>query len=361
MRDLPYGQQTIDQSDIDEVVAVLRGDWLTQGPTIARFEEAFAEHLGARHAVAFSSGTAALHGATHAAGLGPPDRVATSPLTFIASANSVRYVGATPVLVDIDESWNLNPAELPPDLQGIVAVHYAGLPMDLKQLPYRPPVVIEDAAHALGARSPDGFVGGDGRSDLACFSFHPVKSMTTGEGGMVTTDDDRLAARLRVFRTHGIEKSGEDTWEYNVREVGFNYRMTDIQAALGISQLRRLDEFVERRNLLAERYRHLLAGTSFRLPPEPAAGFVHSYHLFPVLTANRKTVYDELRKERIFSQVHYIPVHHHQAYADVERSGSNLPVCDRVYSEILSLPLFPGMTLADQDRVVAALRRICGQ
>ncbi len=359
--DLPYGRQSIDASDIDAVVEVLRGDWLTQGPAVPRFEEAVAEYVGATHAVAFSSGTAALHGATFAAGLGPGDRVATSPLTFMASANCARYVGATPELVDIDRAtWNLDPDRIVENPDAIVAVHYAGLPADLAAIRAQSPrsVIIEDAAHALGATTPDGMVGGSTQSDLCCFSFHPVKPITTAEGGMVTTNDAALAEHLRAFRSHGIRRrEGEEGWVYEISDVGFNYRLTDLQAALGLSQLRRVEEFIERRNALADRYRTLLSDLPVTLPPAAGPGVRHGYHLFPVHVADRPRVYRALHDDGIRVQVHYVPVHHHPVSRDITLPPDGLPACDEVYAGLLSLPLHPGMTEPDQDRVVASLQR----
>jgi perosamine synthetase len=357
---ISYGRQTVDEADIDSVVRVLRGDWLTQGPTIESFEQAVADYVGARHAVAFSNGTAALHGAAAAGGLGPGDIVVSSPLTFMASLNCARFVGATPALVDIDRTtWNLDLELLTDDADAIVAVHYAGLPVDLSAMRRRPRVVIEDAAHALGASTPDGRVGNCARSDMCCFSFHPVKPITTAEGGMVTTNDDELADRLRRFRNHGIVRRPDlGGWYYEISEVGYNYRLTDVQAALGLSQMSKLDAFIERRNDLADRYRQLLADSPCVLPPEASAGFVHGYHLFPILVADRRRVFDRLREEGVGVQVHYVPVHHHPVSRDIGLSPGDLPVCDDVYEQLISLPIHPSLSDQDQDFVVDCLRRI---
>ena len=272
---IPYGRQSIDDDDIAAVVRVLKGDWLTQGPHVAEFEEALAARVGARHAVAFSSGTLALNGAAAAAGLGPGDVVATTALSFVASANCARGVGASVTFVDIDPgTLNLDPSAVPADVDGLVAVHYAGLPVDLARLAVRPRVVIEDACHALGASTPDGPVGNCARSDLCVFSFHPVKAITTGEGGAVTTNDDGLADALRRFRNHGIVRTPEDGgWAYVADGPGTNARLTDLQAALGTSQLGKLDRFVDRRRALADRYRARLGalGLPLQLPPDRAA------------------------------------------------------------------------------------------
>ncbi|MCD9622767.1 UDP-4-amino-4,6-dideoxy-N-acetyl-beta-L-altrosamine transaminase [Rhabdothermincola salaria] len=356
---IPYGRQSIDEDDIAAVVDVLRGDWLTQGPAIERFEGAVAEHTGARHAVAFSSGTAALHGAAWAAGLGPGDTVVTSPLTFMASANCARYVGARPALVDIDPStWNLDLARVPAGTDAVVAVHYAGLPVDLANPGWseRPRVVIEDAAHALGAMNPDGPVGNCAHSDMCCFSFHPVKPVTSGEGGMVTTNDDDLAERLRSFRSHCmVRQPDRGAWVYEISDVGYNYRMTDLQAALGASQMTKLDLFIARRNEIADRYREMLADLPVGLPPAAPEGFRHGYHLFPITVADRRRVFGELRAADIGVQVHYVPIHHHPLSSDTGIQPGDLPSCDALYERLISLPCFPGLTAAHQEAVVRAL------
>ncbi len=360
---IPYGHQFVDEDDVAAVVDVLRGDWLTQGPTIERFEAAVAEYVEAEFAVAFSSGTAALHGATAAAHLGPGDVVVTSPLTFMASANCARYVGATPGLIDIDlATWNMDLARLSGDETAVVAVHYAGLPVDLSTIAIRPRVVIEDAAHAFGARTPHGPVGNCARSEMCCFSFHPVKPITTGEGGIVTTNDADLAGALRRFRTHGVvprpERGG---WCYEIAELGFNYRMTDVHAALGLSQLKKVDGFIARRNELAERYRDLLRHLPLGLPPEAPDGTVHGYHLFPILVPERRRIYDGLRAAGIGVQVHYVPVHHHPISADIGLKPGELPHCDGLYERLLSLPIYPSLTESQQDTVVEELSRLLRQ
>jgi UDP-4-amino-4,6-dideoxy-N-acetyl-beta-L-altrosamine transaminase len=354
---IPYGRQTIGEDDIEAVAEVLRGDWLTQGPTVDAFEAAVAERVEARHAVAFANGTAGLHGAAFAAGLGPGDLVVTSPLSFMASANCARYVGASVGLVDIEpDTWNLDLGRLPADADAVVAVHYAGLPVDLTRLGRRPRVVIEDAAQALGAATPDGPVGNCVHSDLCMFSLHPVKPITTGEGGIVTTNDDELAERLRRFRSHGIVRQPEKGgWYYEISELGYNYRLTDLQAALGLSQLPKLDGFIARRNELADRYRVLLADLPVGLPPAAPEGAVHGYHLFPVRVADRARVFEAMRARGIGVQVHFVPIHHHPISADIGLKPGDLPVCDAVYDELITLPLFPTLTDADQDRVVRSL------
>lgn len=355
---IPYGRQHVDDADIAAVVDVLRSDWLTTGPAIDRFEAAVAEYVGARHAVAFSSATAALHGACAVAGLGPGDVVTTSPLTFIASANCARYVGAQPALIDIDpRTLNIDIDKVDDTSDALIPVHYAGLPVDLGSLQSRPCVIIEDASHALGAHTLHGRVGNCAHSDMCVFSFHPVKPITTGEGGMVTTNDDELAERLRRFRSHGIVRSTKpDSWEYDAQGLGFNYRMTDIQAALGLHQLSQLDAFIERRNDLADRYRELLAGLPITLPPAAPAGTRHGYHLFAIQVLDRERVFTALRQAGIGVQVHYVPVHHHSISSDITCPAEGFPHADRVYAGLISLPLYVGLAEDEQDQVVAALK-----
>lgn len=352
-----YGKQSITVDDIEAVVKTLSGDWLTQGPTIERFEREVADYVGAEHAVAFANGTAALHGAAAASGLGPSDLVATTPLTFMASVNALRYVNVSPLLIDISpETLNLDVANVPIDIDGLMAVHFAGLPVDLDSLQSRPRVVIEDAAHALGASTPSGRVGNCAHSEMTCFSFHPVKPITTGEGGIVTTNNNELAEYLRRFRSHGIvRKPDQGAWYYEISDVGFNYRLTDIQAALGLSQLKKLESFIDRRNELADRYRELLSGLPIQLPPIAPKGFVHGYHLFVIRVRNRRTVFERLIERGIGVQVHYVPVHHHPISADIQIISSGLENCDAYYERALSLPIYPDLTGEDQQFVAETL------
>lgn len=356
---IPYGRQTVDASDIAAVVRVLEGDWLTQGPHVEEFEQALAAYTGARHAVAFASGTAALHAAVLAAELGPGSRVVTSPLSFVASANCARYAGAEVRFADIDsDTLNLDPRRVP-ECDGIVAVHYAGLPTDLRNLAHRPRVVIEDAAHALGSETPDGRVGNCARSDMCVFSFHPVKTITTAEGGAVTASSPELADRLRRIRHHGIGSRPErGGWYYEIESLGFNYRMSDIHAALGTSQLRRAEEFVARRNHLAGRYREALAGLSLRLPPPAPTGWRHAYHLFAVRVPGRRRVFDALRAAGIGVQVHYIPIYRHRLYVGRASDPALFPGTEAAYEDLLSLPLYPRLTEREQDFVVETLASV---
>jgi perosamine synthetase len=367
---LPYGRQTIDESDVAAVVEVLQGDWLTQGPTIDMFERALAERVGALEAVVFNSGTAALHAACAVAGIGAGDEVLTSAFSFAASANCARYVGAMPGFVDIEASTLASQAEAFVAQAGertraVVPVHYAGRPVDLEPLASlreRGVVVIEDAAHAIGAVGPHGPVGNCATSDMACFSFHPVKTITTGEGGAVTTNDAGLAERLRVFRTHGIvrDPSGrEGGWYYEMQELGMNFRITDLQCALGLSQLARLDPFLDRRKEIAELYRELFAGTGIELPAGVPDGQRHGYHLVVALLpdgSDRRRVYDLMRAAGIGVQVHYIPIYWHPYYRRLGFERGLCPETERAYARCLSLPVFPTLADADVERVVQELR-----
>jgi dTDP-4-amino-4,6-dideoxygalactose transaminase len=319
-----------------------------------------ADYTGAAFAVAYNSATSGLHGACFAAGLGAGDTVHTSPLTFMASANCARYVGARPALIDIDlDTWNIDTASVDSSIDALVAVHYAGLPVDLAALSHRPRVVIEDAAHALGAFTPDGPVGNCAHSDMTVFSFHPVKPITTAEGGMVTTNDPQLVERLRRFRSHGIDRTPHaDAWFYDAVEVGYNYRLTDVQAALGSSQMTRIDAFIEKRNAIADRYRSLLADLPITLPPAAPVGSRHGHHLFPVLVPHRSVVFRRLREAGIGVQVHYVPVHHHSVSADIAIPAGGFPNSDQVYAGLISLPMFPDLTDAEQDTVVSTLAAI---
>jgi perosamine synthetase len=373
---LPYGRQEIDDADVAAVAAALRGDFITQGPTVGRFEEAFAEYVGARHAVAFSSGTAALHGAAFAVGVGPGDVAVTSPITFAASMNCAVYLGATPRFADVDPAtWNLDVRadDVLADARLIVPVSFAGLPVAIEPLRRAAPgaAIVEDAAHALGAIRDGRRVGGPGGADVTCFSLHPVKTMTTGEGGVATTEDDALAQRLRAFRTHGIVRGDATTpgehdggWWYEMQALGFNYRITDVQCALGLSQLPRVERWVERRNALARMYRERLDGDErIALPPAAPDGSRHGHHLFVVGIrageAERRRVFDGLRAAGIGVQVHYIPVTRQPFYVDTYKiDPAAFPHAEAYYQSAITLPLFPAMDEGDVDRVVTALRRL---
>jgi len=372
---LPYAHQSMTDEDVAAVSAALRSDWLTTGPRVPAFEEALAAFTGARHAIAFSSGTAALHGATVAAGLGPGDEAVTTPLTFVATANAVLYAGAEPRFADVDAGTLLiRPdtvdAAVTPRTRAILPVDYAGQPADYPALraiadaaPGGPVTIIADASHSLGATF-------DGRpvgtlADLTVLSLHPAKILTTGEGGAVLTDRDDLAARLRRFRNHGIatELAARRDWTYDMVELGYNYRLTDIGAALGTSQLARIDEFLARRRSLAAHYLSRLRGHELLDPPavdaraDPAWHFAFAQLRLDRLRVDRGAVYRALRAENIGVNVHYIPVHRHSYYRE-RFPGVSMPVAEAAYERLLTLPLFAGMTTADVDDVVAALDKV---
>jgi perosamine synthetase len=374
---LPYGRQHIGEEDVQAVADALRSPLITQGPLVEQFEQALADYLGVPQVVVFANGTAALHGAAFAAGIGEGDELITSPLTFAASANCALYQGGRPRFIDIDPAtWNLDAAAAAEAAgertKAVVPVSFTGLPADLEPLQAlreRGIVVIEDAAHALGGVRGGVRVGGDRRADMAIFSFHPVKSMTTGEGGAVTTFDEELARRLRLFRTHGITKDAnhpsptEGDWYYEMQALGFNYRITDIQCALGLSQLKHVDAWVARRNEIAALYRSQLAREArIELPPAAPDGSLHGHHLFVVRVADgaekRLHVFQALRAAAIGVQVHYIPVYRLPYYRDtLGYPQDECPNAERYYAGAVSLPMFPAMTDGDVERVVRELRR----
>jgi perosamine synthetase len=376
---IPYGRQSLDDDDIASVEAVLRGDWLTQGPTVEAFEEAVAARVGAPHAVAFSSGTAALHGAAFAAGIGPGDELVTSAMTFAGSANCGAYVGATPRLADIDPDTLNVSGETIEAVTGeaarvIVPVHFTGMPAPVAEIRAAvgdDMVIVEDAAQALGASTADEVVGSCLHSDMVVFSFHPVKTVTSAEGGIVTTRDPELRDRMRTFRTHGmvrerdrLRRPDEGGWYHEQQVLGFNYRLSDVHSALGLSQLSKVDRFVEARNAVAARYREWLADVdAVELAPEPPAGTTHARHLYVIRMRDgeqaRRSLYDGLRERDIFCQVHYLPVHMHPYYADTYGyAEGDFPVAEAYYAGCLSLPCFPDLTVDDQRRVVDAIREL---
>ena len=374
---LPYGRQSIDEADVEAVVEVLKSDWLTTGPKIGEFEERFAERVGSRHAVSFSSGTAALHGTAFAAGLGAGDEAVTTPLTFCATANCILYQGATPVFADVSsDTLNLDPekvsAKLTPRTKAILAVDYAGHPAaldELGELSHRHgALLIEDASHALGAEHHGKRVGCI--ADMTVFSFHPVKHLTTGEGGMVTTNNARTAETLRRFRNHGISSEARQRqeagkWFYEMVLLGFNYRLTDIACALGLSQLAKLDANLTRRREIAARYE-----TAFRDLPAVIVPAVRdevnpAWHLYPIrlklemLAVRRGEIFRALRAENIGVNVHYVPVHLHPYYR--ERFGhkeGEYPVAEAAYERLISLPMFHSMTDTDVMDVCRALCKV---
>jgi perosamine synthetase len=374
---LPYGRQSIDEADIQAVVEVLRSDWLTTGPKVAEFEEALATRVGAAYAVSFSSGTAALHAAAFAAGLTVGDEAITTPLTFAATANCILYQGATPVFADVcNDTLNLDPeqiaAKISSKTRAILPVDYAGHPADLAPIleiaRRRGLIVIEDACHALGAeyeRKREGSI-----ADMTVFSFHPVKHITTGEGGMVTTDNPRFAETLRRFRNHGISSESRQRqtagqWQYEMVLLGFNYRLPDFACALGIQQLKKLDTNLARRREIAARYTAAFSEMSGVIPPPTRSGVNPAWHLYPIrldlakLTADRAQIFRALRAENIGVNVHYIPVHLHPYYRDrFGYKGGEYPVAEQAYEQLISLPMFHAMNQQDVEDVIQAVAKV---
>lgn len=374
---LPYGRQWLDEADIAAVVEVLRSPWLTTGPKVAEFEGAIADFVGARAAVAVSSGTAALHTALYAAGVQAGDEVIVPAMTFVATANAVIFQGGTPIFADVDpQTLLIDPfdaeAKITPRTKAIVAVDYAGQPCDYDALrtiaDHHGLVLIADACHALGAAYKGRQVGT--LADLTVFSFHPVKHITTGEGGMVVTDDSVAAATMRRFRNHGIasdhhQRAAHDTWYYEMIELGYNYRITDFQCALGLSQLRRLPHWIARRRAIAHRYDHALATLSLFDPLAVRPEVDHAYHLYVVrlalegCRASRDHIFRALRAQGIGVNVHYLPPHLHPYYQRrFGHQAGTCPVAEDAYRRLLSIPLFPSMGDQDVDTVLRAMHAV---
>jgi len=369
---LPYGRQSISESDIAAVTDVLRSDWLTTGPKVGEFEEVFAAFVGARFAVGFNSGTSALHGAAFAAGLGLGDEAITTPMTFCATSNCVLYQGARPVFADISvDTLNLDPeqvqAKITSHTKAILPVDYAGHPADLDAMleiaERHRLTVIEDASHALGAELRGRRVGQI--SHMTTFSLHPVKHLTTGEGGVVTTDRADLAETLRRFRNHGISSDARSRqsagqWQYEMVLLGMNYRLPDINCALGLSQIPRLPENLARRRAIAASYADQLAGVEGLTLPTVRDGVNPAWHLYPVrVGAQRAEVFRALRAENIGVNVHYIPVHLHPYYRErFGFVGGENPVAEAAYEGLISLPMFHAMTDSDVEDVVHAVRKV---
>ncbi|UOE55169.1 UDP-4-amino-4,6-dideoxy-N-acetyl-beta-L-altrosamine transaminase [Cytobacillus oceanisediminis] len=369
---LPYGKQWIDEEDIEAVVKVLKGDYLTTGPAIQAFEQKVAEYVGAKFAVAFSNGTAALHGACFAAGIGNGDEVITTPMTFAASANCVLYQGGTVVFADIDpKTYNIDPNEIANKItkntKAIIPVDFTGQPVELDKIhelaKKHDLVVIEDAAHAIGAEYKGKKVGS--LSDMTMFSFHPVKHVTSGEGGMIVTNNKKYYEKLLQFRSHGITRDTElmqenhGPWYYEMQFLGYNYRMTDFQAALGCSQMDKIDMFVEKRKEIVAKYNQ-----AFQEIPEVITPFQNesgdsSWHLYIIrlnlddLSVGRKDIFEALQKQNVGVNVHYIPVHLLPFYQGLGYSKGSLPNAEKLYEEIISLPLFPAMTDQDVEDVIS--------
>jgi len=380
---IPYGRQDITTSDIDAVIEVLKSDFLTQGPAVPRFEMAVASHVGARHAVAVNSATSALHIACLALGLGKEDILWTSSITFVASANCGLYCGAQVDFVDIDpNTYNLSLTALHSKLviarelgqlpKILVVVHFSGQVADMQgiallsqEFGFR---IIEDASHAIGAKYKNEFVGNCRYSDITVFSFHPVKIITTGEGGMAVTNSDDLARAMMLLRTHGINRdpaamleSTHGPWYYEQVELGFNYRMTDIQAALGISQLGRLDDYVTRRHELAIRYGSLFSGFPITLPWQHPDSY-SALHLYVIrlqiekIDKSHLQVFNAMRDLGVGVQLHYIPVHLQPVYQRMGFCKGDFPNAEAYYMDAISLPMFSSLTDSDQDCVVNALK-----
>ncbi len=380
---IPYGRQDINEADINAVINVLRSDFLTQGPVVPLFESAVAEYCGAQHAVAVNSATSALHIACLALGVGQGDVVWTSPITFVASANCALYCGATVDFVDIDPlTYNLSAERLAEKLtlaekmgklpKVVIPVHLCGQPCDMariyalgKKYGFK---IIEDASHAVGGKYKDEPIGNGRYSDITVFSFHPVKIITSGEGGMAVTNDAHLAKHMRLRRSHGISSTKEDMharpvqeiWNYQQIDLGFNYRMTDLQAALGLSQLQRINAFVSQRHEIAKRYNNLLVDLPMDIPWQHPSSY-SGYHLYVIrlkLSKIKKTlrqVYDSLYSAKIGVNLHYIPVYRQPYYERMGFKAGYCPEAEEYYKEIVSIPIYPGLTQEQQDLVVQAL------
>lgn len=384
---IPYGRQDISEADIQSVVEVLRSDWLTQGPAVPRFEQAVAQYCGAEHAVAANSATSALHIACLALGLGPGDWLWTSPNTFVASANCALYCGAQVDFVDIDaHTYNMSAALLEEKLVAaekagklpkvVIPVHFAGQPCEMKRIRALGDrygfKIIEDASHAIGGKYLGAPIGNCRYSDITIFSFHPVKIITTGEGGMAMTNNEMLAERMQLLRSHGITReldamthAPDGPWYYQQIELGYNYRMTDMQAALGASQLTRLDAFVEARHAIAERYGRLLNGLPITLPWQHEDGY-SGMHLYVIRLKQEETgrshraVFEALRASGIGVNLHYIPVYRQPYYERMGFAAGYCPEAERYYAEAISLPMFAALAEAQQEEVARQLRKSVG-
>ena len=396
---IPYGRQSIDDADIEAVVKVLKSDYLTTGPAVAAFEKKVADYVGAKYAVAVSNGTAALHVACLAAGIGEGDEVITTPITFAASANCVLYCGGTPVFADIDpDTYNISPEELEskitPQTKAIIPVHYTGQPCDMDAIleiaRKHDLLVIEDGAHALGASYKGKKIGSI--ADMTCVSFHPVKPVTTGEGGMIVTDNEELYRRLVLYRSHGITRDKDmmqqyeeqlqqssdpalqeaadmlrgdvidpGGWYYQQLELGYNYRITDISCALGASQMDKLDHFLERRRQIAKKYDEAFADIPQIKTPWQQEGCQSGWHLYMIQTMerSRREVFDGLRQAGIGVNVHYIPVYRHPYYQRNGYAGVHCLNAEAFYERAISLPIFPGLTGQQQDYVIEHVIKEC--
>ncbi len=374
---LPYGHQYIDEEDIKAVEEVLKSDWITQGPKVIEFEERIAETVNAKYAVAFNSGTSALHAACFAAGINKGDEVITSPITFVASANCILYMGGIPIFADIKlDTYNIDPAEIEKKIsentKAIIPVDFAGHPADLDEIftiaKKHNLIVIEDAAHALGVIYKGNKIGN--LSDMTIFSFHPVKHITTGEGGMVVTNNKEFYEKLKLFVTHGITKDKdkllnyEGPWYYEMQELGYNYRITDFQCAHGISQLNKLDKFIKRRREIVEKYNDKLRNIEEIILPIEKPDIKSSWHIFPIrlqldkLKESRREIFEALIAENIGVNVHYIPVYYHPYYQKLGYKKGLCPNAEKYYEAAITLPIFPAMSNEDLEDVVNAVKKV---
>lgn len=361
-RKIPYGRQTVGFREGAAAFRSTFGTLITQGPHVLALEDKMCELTNAKHAIAVSSGTAALHIAALAAEVASSEETVVPGLTFAATASSVILAGGRPSLSDISPtSWNIDMTQVQPGVESIVSVDFAGLPSGItERTSHQNARVIQDCAHSLGGSTPSGPVGGASSTLMSCFSLHPVKVITSGEGGVVTTNDDQIADTLRLLRTHGINRDkARFGWEYDISSLGLNYRLTDIQAAVAVVQLGRIQKFIDARNEIAERYRKLLAESPVELPPAAPQGYLHAYHLFPILLGSeqqRNYVYENLHNQGILVQVHYKPLHNLSVFQGLPKHSANLSKTENIGSRIVSLPIFPRLSKWDQNRIVRALQ-----
>jgi UDP-4-amino-4,6-dideoxy-N-acetyl-beta-L-altrosamine transaminase len=381
MKSIPYGHQWVDEADIKEVEKVLESDWLTQGPQVSKFEKALSVFTGARYVVSVSNGTAALHLACLAAGIGKGDEVITSPLTFVASANCALYCNAKPVFVDIEsDTGNIDiekiAAKITKNTKVIIPVHFSGHPCDLSSLrniaKKNNLIIIEDAAHALGSFYKNSKIGSCKYSDMTIFSFHPVKTITTGEGGAILTNNKYFYEKLIMLRNHGItkgpglinKKMSDCGWYYEMQALGFNYRITDIQAALGCSQLKKLDKFIMKRRQIAAIYNKAFKGNNFFDTPKEKDYACSAYHLYPIrlkekFILRKKEIFQRLRDAGLGVQVHYIPVYLQPYYKKLGYRQNLCPLAESFYQKEISIPMYPGLTKKEINYVIKTIKGVC--